>query len=98
MEQTQIDRRIEFLGTFVQKTLKLKPEKWTRMMASEEHKNVITKFLERPYLIVLIIILTPTAQLIASGGFPLTQLKSKGTTYLNKLQIQDELTLIVEKK
>lgn len=73
------DNRIEFLGVFVQKTLKLKPEKFSRMMAVEEHKAVVMKFLERPIPPVLVIVLTPTAQLVASNGFPLAQLKSKGT-------------------
>lgn len=74
----QIDNRMDFLGVFVQKTLKLKPEKWSRMMATEEHKAVVMKFLERPFPLLLVIILTPTAQLVASNSFPLAQLKSKG--------------------
>lgn len=77
---TQVDNRMEFLGTFVQKTLKLKPEKWSRLMATEEHKAVVMKFLERQSPILLVIILTPTAQLVASNTFPLAQLKNKGTT------------------
>lgn len=84
MEQPQQfpDLRMDYLGNFVQKTLKLKPEKWTRMMNTEEHKALVMKFLERPFPILLVIILTPTAQLVASNGFPLAQLKSKGTQYL----------------
>lgn len=79
MEQVpQIDKRNDFLGAFVQKTLKLKPEKWSRMMATEEHKAVVMKFLERPAPVLLVIVLTPAAQLMASNGFPLTQLKTKG--------------------
>lgn len=74
----QQDNRMDFLSTFVQKTLKLKPEKFSRMMGTEEHKAVIMKFLERPQSSLLIIVLTPTAQLVASNGFPLAQLKSKG--------------------
>lgn len=74
-----VDNRIEFLGFFVHKTLKLKPEKFSRMMATEEHKAVVMKFLERSYPPALVIVLTPAAQLVASNGFPLAQLKSKGT-------------------
>lgn len=77
-QQQQVDNRMDFLATFVKKTLKLKPEKFTRMMATEEHKAVVMKFLERPMPALLVIALTPTAQLIASNGFPLVQLKSKG--------------------
>lgn len=77
-QQQQTDSRMDFLGNFVKKTLKLKPEKFTRMMATEEHKAVVMKFLERPLPALLVIALTPTAQLVASNGFPLVQLKSKG--------------------
>lgn len=86
MEQppAQVDNRMTFLGTFVQKTLKLKPEKWTRMMATEDHKAVVMKFLERPHPTILVIVLTPTAQLVASNGFPLAQLKSKGVYFIKK--------------
>lgn len=74
----QIDNRLEFLGNYVQKTLKLKPEKWTRMLATEENKAILKKFLERPHPVLVVIVLTQTAQLIASNGFPLPQLKNKG--------------------
>lgn len=85
MEQApQVDNRMDFLGVFVQKTLKLKPEKWSRMMATEEHKALVMKFLERPFPILLVIILTPTAQLVASNSFPLTQLKSKGIFFVKR--------------
>ena len=35
------DTRFEFMGSFVQKTLKLKPEKWLRLTTVEEHKAVL---------------------------------------------------------
>lgn len=84
-QQQQVDNRMEFLSNFVKKTLKLKPEKFTRMMATEEHKAVVMKFLERPLPALLIIVLTPAAQLVASNGFPQVQLKSKGK-YMCKLK------------
>lgn len=77
MDQPQVDKRMEFLGTFVQKILKLKPEKWSRMMTIEDHKAVVMKFLERSFPNLLIIILTPSAQLQASNCFPVA-LKTKG--------------------
>lgn len=69
---------MEFLGNFVQKTLKLKPEKWSRMMVTEENKSVVMKFLERPFPVLLVIVLTHTTQLVASNTFPVVQLKTKG--------------------
>lgn len=72
------DSRVDVLGNYVQKTLKLKPEKWTRMMATEEHKAQVKMFLDKPYPPMLIILLTHTAQLVSYTTFPLLQLKTKG--------------------
>lgn len=97
MEQppVQVDYRMQFLGSFVQKTLKLKPEKWTRMMSTEEHKAVVMKFLERPFPITLIIVLTPAAQLVAFNSFPLPQLKNKGGFSNNYRSIKIHLFIII---
>lgn len=77
MDQPQVDKRMEYLGTFVQKMLKLKPEKWSRMMTIEDHKSIVMKFLERSLPNLLVLILTPSAQLQASNSFPVA-LKTKG--------------------
>lgn len=78
------DPRLELMGSFVIKSLKLKPEKWTRVITVEETKGVIKEFLDRPTPVVLIIILTQSAQLLPSTTFPLTQLKSKGVYFIKK--------------
>lgn len=72
------DLRFEFMGSYVQKTLKLKPEKWLRVVTVEEHKAIIKEFLDKPTPVHLVILLTPSAQLIPCTTFPLTQLKTKG--------------------
>lgn len=33
MEPGQTDERLDYLSAYIQKSLKLKPEKWTKMMA-----------------------------------------------------------------
>lgn len=78
-ENSVADTRFEYMGSFVQKTLKLKPEKWMRLATVEEHKSTIKEFLDRPQPVQLIVVLTQAAQLIPQTSFPLTQLKSKGT-------------------
>ncbi|XP_067615922.1 dynein beta chain, ciliary [Eurosta solidaginis] len=78
------DTRLELMGSFVIKSLKLKPEKWTRIITVEEHKTVIKEFLDRPIPMVLVIILTQAAQLVPSNTFPLSQLKSKGVYFIKK--------------
>ena len=65
------DPRLELMGSFVIKSLKLKPEKWTRVITVEEHKAIIKEFLDRPVPMVLIIILTQAAQLLPSTTFHL---------------------------
>ncbi|KAL1493068.1 hypothetical protein ABEB36_011203 [Hypothenemus hampei] len=87
MEQSgssPIDQRLEFLGAYVKKSLKLKAEKWTRMLSVEDYKAMVMKFLERPSPILLVIVLTPAAQLLPSNGFPLIQLKTKGVYFVKK--------------
>ncbi|TMW50187.1 hypothetical protein DOY81_004746 [Sarcophaga bullata] len=78
------DPRLELMGSFVIKSLKLKPEKWTRVITVEEHKGIIKEFIDRPTPVVLIIILTPAAQLVPTTTFPLSQLKSKGVYFIKK--------------
>lgn len=78
------DPRLEFMGSYAIKTLKLKPEKWQRVVTLEEHKAVIKDFTDMPMPVVLIIILTPGAQLVPTTSFPLTQLKSKGVYFIKK--------------
>lgn len=75
---TGSDARLEYMGLYVQKRLKLKPEKWLRLTTLEEHKNTIREFLDYPNQMQLIIALTPSAQLIPLVTFPLTLLKTKG--------------------
>lgn len=75
---TGIDPRLEYMGSYVSRRLKLKPEKWLRLTTTEEHKNVIKQFLDQDNQMQLIIALTPSAQLIPLVNFPLTQLKTKG--------------------
>lgn len=72
------DLRLDFMGSFIQKTLKLKPEKWQRLLTFEEHKTVIKDFLDLPSEMVLVIQFTQSAQLLPTIKFPLTQLKAKG--------------------
>lgn len=76
---TASDPRLEFMGLYVQRRLKLKPEKWLRLTTTEEHKNLLKQFLDQEHQMQLIIVLTPSAQLLPLANFPLTQLKTKGT-------------------
>ncbi|XP_012283270.1 dynein beta chain, ciliary [Orussus abietinus] len=72
------DLRLEHLGSFVQKSMKLKPEKWGRLLLTEEHRNVVLEFLDNPLPAALFVILTPNSQLVTSSSFPMPCARTKG--------------------
>ena len=41
------DPRMDFLQEFTLKSLRLKPDKWSRMVVSDEQRNFINNFIER---------------------------------------------------
>jgi len=41
------DPRYDFLQDFTLKSLRLKPDKWSRMLVSDEQRTFITNFVER---------------------------------------------------
>lgn len=79
---TPIDFRLEYIGAFIQKSLKLKPEKWGRLLLTEEYRNMVLDFLDKPLPVSLFIVLTPSAQLVASSSFPIPCLRTKGEFFL----------------
>lgn len=72
------DFRLEYLGLLVQKSLKLKPEKWGRLLLTEEHRNMVLEFLDNPLPAVIFLVLTPSVQLVPSCGFPIPCQRTKG--------------------
>ena len=66
----------------------MKPEKWQRLLTFEEHKNTIKDFLDYPLPMVLVVILTQSAQLLPVTSFPLAQLKSKGVYFVKKVPLE----------
>ncbi|KOC63714.1 Dynein beta chain, ciliary [Habropoda laboriosa] len=72
------DFRLEYIGGFVQKSLKLKPEKWARLLLTEEYRNSVLDFLDNPLPAALFVVLTPNAQLVASSSFPIPCQRTKG--------------------
>ena len=39
--------RVDFISEFTLKSLRLKPDKWARLMVSDEQRNFVTSFIER---------------------------------------------------
>ena len=44
--QEQKDPRIDFLSEFTLKTLRLKPDKWSRLMISDEQRTFLARFID----------------------------------------------------
>ena len=40
------DPRMEFLSEYTLRALRLKPDKWTRMLVSDEQRNFVNKFID----------------------------------------------------
>jgi dynein heavy chain len=50
LEQQELeigDPRVEFLADYVIRTMKLRPERWQRMYAIEENKQICLDFFEK---------------------------------------------------
>lgn len=77
------DFRLEYIGAFVQKSLKLKPEKWGRLLLTEEYRNAVHDFLDNPLPAALFVALTPNAQLVACTSFPVPCQRTKGENEKN---------------
>ena len=46
-ETTSKEPRMEFLADYTLKTLRLKPDKWARMIVSDEQRNFILSFIDK---------------------------------------------------
>lgn len=77
------DPRLDFIGSYAVKSLKLKPEKWSRVLTVEEHRTTLRDFLDKPYPILLVVVLTHAAQLVPVVSFP-CYLKNKAVFYVKK--------------
>ena len=49
MAEIEHDPRYLYLQDVTLKSLRLKPDKWSRMLVSDEQRTYITNFVERPY-------------------------------------------------
>ncbi|XP_076257481.1 dynein beta chain, ciliary-like [Rhynchophorus ferrugineus] len=77
------DSRLEFLLNYLTKSYRLKQEKWNKMMALDENKKMILKFLNDPKQPMLIITIPPTGLLTPFTSFN-SQVKQKFTYFIRK--------------
>ncbi|XP_006869595.1 PREDICTED: dynein heavy chain 17, axonemal [Chrysochloris asiatica] len=75
------DVRAEYLEQVSSIVLKFKPDKWTKMLGAEEYVAMLTEFLEKPDVPVLVMTLSPAGMIIPYLGFP-ASLKSKAIYFI----------------
>ncbi|XP_060795606.1 dynein axonemal heavy chain 9-like [Neoarius graeffei] len=63
------DKRFQFIGDSVLKTLKLKEDHWKKCVAVEEQKQVIQDFLDKPDHMTLVVYQNTSGQLVPATGF-----------------------------
>ncbi|KAB0366479.1 hypothetical protein FD754_010635 [Muntiacus muntjak] len=77
------DVRLEYLESVSSLVLKFKPDKWSKMIGTEENMALFTEFFEKPDVPVLVLTLNPAGMIIPCLGFP-ASLKSKGMYFIKK--------------
>lgn len=77
------DVRFDFIGDYVQKTMKLKADKWAKLQGNEEYRQLIVDFFEKSDQNTLVISLSGAAQLVPSYSYP-TSMKNKAVYFVKK--------------
>lgn len=77
------DTRVEFIADYVLKTLKIKPDKWTKMYGLEENKLYFMEFFEKPEIHSIIVIATAAGGLNVQYEWP-TNPKAKACYFVRR--------------
>ncbi|KAK6170907.1 hypothetical protein SNE40_019193 [Patella caerulea] len=64
------DTRVLFVADYVLKTLKIKPDKWSKMYSVDETKQMFLDYFEKPDIISLVVILSPAGGLTVQFEWP----------------------------
>jgi dynein heavy chain len=82
-EEGQNDPRIEFLQQYTLKTMKLKNDKWLKMMSQEENLVLVNEFMERGDRHIMVIYANASGQLVPMNTFPTTT-KAKAVYFIKR--------------
>ncbi|XP_068082615.1 dynein beta chain, ciliary-like [Anabrus simplex] len=77
------DPRYAYLGRFVQKTLKLKSDKWGRVINIPENKEPLLEYLNTAEHVVLLVLQYSTVDICLALGFPAI-IKSKSVYFIKR--------------
>ncbi|CAF4744784.1 unnamed protein product, partial [Rotaria socialis] len=77
------DLRVHFIADYLIKSLRLRTDKWTKMVQIEEQNKTILEFCEKPHPTLLVFHVNPAGNLTVGTAFP-TSLKSKACFFGKK--------------
>ena len=77
------DSRVEFIADYVLKTMKLKPDKWTKMYSVDENKGMFTDFFERNDQLNFLVSANAAGVLSCSFDWP-SQMRAKACYFVKK--------------
>lgn len=86
-KEAEDDIRLDFLCSYVTKSLRVKIEKWHKLVTTEDTKDVVMQWLDDPSNRILLISVTTTGNLSPSLSFP-TQCRGKSCYFLRKFLIE----------
>lgn len=75
-ESLAIDSRLDFICDYVLKTLKLKQDKWEKLMSSDDNRQVLQDFLDRVENRTLVVSVTAAGLLQPSPAFTASRNKA----------------------
>lgn len=82
-QKDAVDVRIEFLQEYALKTMKLKPDKWAKMMSQEETIVILMEFLEKAENRFLCVYVNQQGQMMPTIDFP-TANKAKAVYFIKR--------------
>ncbi|XP_022235142.1 dynein beta chain, ciliary-like, partial [Limulus polyphemus] len=79
------DSRLEFIYSYIELSLKIKPDKWTKMLSVEDNKQLIMDFLDKADRHTLIFADSGSGQLTPLSDFP-SILKAKAVYFIKHVK------------
>ena len=80
------DVRVEFVADYVLKTLRMKPDKWTKMYSNEENKQLCVDFFDKAEPQTLVLAINAAGGLAVANEWP-AQFKQKAVSLLQFLNL-----------
>ena len=77
------DSRVEFIADYVLKTLKVKPDKWSKMYGIDENKQMFMDYFEKPENNTIVVIATAAGGLNVQFEWP-TNPKAKACYFVKR--------------